>query len=111
MSVRTSLSRNLPRVLLLLPLGFVLLGVVLAPQPSLGHLTAQVRGLPTSILLGPDGRIAKKVEGVFHEEALRAALEELLSSFHHDLVHEEPGIFRGPRMPVWKRSSVPRVNP
>jgi thiol-disulfide isomerase/thioredoxin len=85
--------------------------VVVVPQPSLGHLTAQVRGLPTSILLGPDGRIAKKVEGVFHEEALRAALEELLSSFHHDLVHEEPGIFRGPRMPVWKRSSVPRVDP
>ena len=52
--------------------------VTLAPQPALGHLTVRVRGLPTSFLLGRDGRIAQRVEGVFDEEALRTAVEELL---------------------------------
>jgi len=53
--------------------------VTVGVQPPLGLLSAQVRGLPTSFLLGRDGRIVKKVEGVFSEEDLRTALEELLN--------------------------------
>lgn len=52
--------------------------VTVGPQRPLGHLAAQVRGLPTSFLLGRDGRLARKVEGVFPEEVLRTAVEELL---------------------------------
>jgi thiol-disulfide isomerase/thioredoxin len=52
--------------------------VTFGPHPVLGLLAAEVRGLPTSLLLDPDGRIVRKVEGVFPEEELRRAVEELL---------------------------------
>lgn len=52
--------------------------VTVGPHHVLGRLAAQVRGLPTSMLLARDGRLAKKVEGVFPEEDLRAAVLELL---------------------------------
>jgi len=52
--------------------------VTAGPHHVLGRLAAQVRGLPTSLLLGRDGRLVKKVEGVFPEEDLRAAVLELL---------------------------------
>lgn len=52
--------------------------VTFGSHPVLGLLAAQVRGLPTSLLLGPEGRIVRKVEGVFPEEELRRAVEELL---------------------------------
>jgi len=52
--------------------------VTVGPQRPLGRLAAQVRGLPTSFLLARDGHIARKVEGVFAEEALRTAVVELL---------------------------------
>jgi thiol-disulfide isomerase/thioredoxin len=52
--------------------------VTFGPHHVLGLLAAQVRGLPTSLLLGPEGRIVRKVEGVFPEEELRRAVEELL---------------------------------
>lgn len=48
------------------------------PQPLLGRLTSQVRGLPTSFLIGRDGRVVTRVEGVFPEDELRSAVEELL---------------------------------
>lgn len=57
--------------------------VTVGPQPPLSLLAAQVRGLPTSFLLGRDGRVAKRVEGVFSEEDLREALEELLDQRPH----------------------------
>lgn len=44
----------------------------------LGRLAAEVRGLPTSLLLRQDGTIARKVEGVFPEEDLRRAVTALL---------------------------------
>lgn len=62
--------------------------VTVGPQEPLGGLAAQVRGLPTSFLLGRDGRLAQKVEGVFPEEALRTAVQELLK--------EEPPPGQGP---------------
>lgn len=53
--------------------------VTVGPQHALGRLAAQVRGLPTSLLLGRDGRLARTVEGVFAEESLRTAVLELLA--------------------------------
>ena len=47
-------------------------------QPLLGHLTSRVRGLPTSFLVGRDGKVVTRVEGVFPEDDLRAAVERLL---------------------------------
>jgi len=52
--------------------------VTAGPHHVLGRLAAQVRGLPTSMLLDRDGSLAKTVEGVFPEEDLRAAVLELL---------------------------------
>jgi thiol-disulfide isomerase/thioredoxin len=52
--------------------------VTFGPHAVLGLLAAEVRGLPTSLLLDPEGRIVRKVEGVFPEEELRRAVEELL---------------------------------
>ena len=48
------------------------------PHHVLGRLAAQVRGLPTSLLLDRDGSIARKVEGVFPEDELKRAVLELL---------------------------------
>lgn len=52
--------------------------IFVVPQPPLGRLTSRVRGLPTSFLIGRDGRVVTRVEGVFAEEDLRAAVEDLL---------------------------------
>ena len=52
--------------------------VTFGPHHVLGLLADQVRGLPTSLLLGPGGRIVRKVEGVFPEAELRRAVEEIL---------------------------------
>lgn len=52
--------------------------VTAGPHHVLGRLAAQVRGLPTSILLDRDGHMVRKVEGVFPEEDLRRAVRELL---------------------------------
>jgi thiol-disulfide isomerase/thioredoxin len=52
--------------------------IFLVPQPLMGRLTSRVRGLPTSFLIGRDGRVVSRVEGVFAEEDLRAAVERLL---------------------------------
>jgi thiol-disulfide isomerase/thioredoxin len=53
--------------------------IFLGPQPPLGLLTSRVRGLPTSILVGRDGRMVRRVEGVFREQDLREAVETLLN--------------------------------
>jgi len=52
--------------------------ITVGPHHVLGRLAAQVRGLPTSMLLDRDGSLARKVEGVFAEEDLRRAVLELL---------------------------------
>jgi thiol-disulfide isomerase/thioredoxin len=52
--------------------------ITAGPHHVLGRLAAQVRGLPTSMLLGRDGLLARKVEGVFSEEDLREAVRALL---------------------------------
>ena len=67
--------------------------VTVGSQPPLSLLAAQVRGLPTSFLLGRDGRVIRRVEGVFSEEDLREALEKLLDQRPHsrELVHPKPG--------------------
>ena len=52
--------------------------ITIVPQFPLGLLASQVKGLPTSFLLDQEGRIVKTVEGIFSEEALRAAVEDLL---------------------------------
>jgi thiol-disulfide isomerase/thioredoxin len=52
--------------------------VTVGSHHVLGRLAAQVRGLPTSLLLRRDGTIARKVEGVFPEEDLRRAVMALL---------------------------------
>ena len=52
--------------------------VTMGPQPALGLLGLQVLGLPTSFLLDREGRVVRKVEGVFDEEDLRKAVEELV---------------------------------
>jgi thiol-disulfide isomerase/thioredoxin len=52
--------------------------VTVGLQPTLGLLTRQVKGLPTSFLLDREGRVSQKVEGVFHEDALREAVKALL---------------------------------
>ena len=52
--------------------------ITVGPHHVLGRLAAQVRGLPTSMLLGRDGRLARKVEGVFPEADLRTAVLDLL---------------------------------
>ena len=57
--------------------------VTVGLQPPLNLLAAQVRGLPTSFLLDRDGRVVQRVEGVFSEEALRAALEGVLDQRPH----------------------------
>lgn len=53
--------------------------VTQGPHHVLGRLAAQVRGLPTSLLLDRSGRLVRKVEGVFPEEELRKAVEDLLA--------------------------------
>ena len=50
--------------------------VAMAWQASLEEF--EVGGLPTSFLLGRDGRIKHRVEGVFAEPALRMAVRVLL---------------------------------
>lgn len=50
--------------------------VAMAWQPSLDAF--EVRTLPTSFLIGRDGRIKHRVEGVFAEPALRMAVRILL---------------------------------
>jgi thiol-disulfide isomerase/thioredoxin len=52
--------------------------VTVGQHHVLGRLAAQVRGLPTSLLLDREGRIVRKVEGVFPEEDLRQAVLEIL---------------------------------
>jgi thiol-disulfide isomerase/thioredoxin len=52
--------------------------ITVGPHHVLGRLAAQVRGLPTSMLLARNGSLARRVEGVFPEEDLRTAVLELL---------------------------------
>ena len=52
--------------------------IFVTPQPPLGLLASRVRGLPTSILVGRDGKIVWRVEGVLQEEDLREAVLRLL---------------------------------
>jgi thiol-disulfide isomerase/thioredoxin len=52
--------------------------VTAGPHHVLGRLAAEVRGLPTSMLLDREGRIVRKVEGVLPEEDLRNAVLGLL---------------------------------
>lgn len=52
--------------------------VTAGAHQALGRLAAQVRGLPTSMLLDRDGHMVRKIEGVFPEEDLRRAVHELL---------------------------------
>jgi thiol-disulfide isomerase/thioredoxin len=53
--------------------------VTQGPHRVLGRLAAQVRGLPTSLLLDRSGRLVRKVEGLFPEEELRNAVTVLLA--------------------------------
>jgi hypothetical protein len=52
--------------------------VALAGSVDLGEMT-RVRTLPTSFLLGRDGRIKHRVEGIFAEPTLRMAVKKLLA--------------------------------
>lgn len=52
--------------------------VTVGPHDPLGRLAAKVRGLPTSFLLGKDGRVVERIEGVLEEDALRDAVLVLL---------------------------------
>jgi hypothetical protein len=52
--------------------------ITVGPHHVLGRLAAQVRGLPTSMLLDRDGSLARRVEGLFPEEDLRMAVLDLL---------------------------------
>lgn len=51
--------------------------VALAPASVL-RAYGGARVLPTSILIGPDGRIAHRIQGFYAEPALRAAIRRLL---------------------------------
>jgi peroxiredoxin len=51
--------------------------VAMAWQASLNGF-GEVGGLPTSFLIGKDGRVKHRVEGIFAEPALRMAVRQLL---------------------------------